>query len=247
MPSSETQRVPTRPPASRSGGVSLLIRYHVEQGRGRALSGSGRPLARTSAGLARGSGGSRSQRSRVLHAIHCAAASPRPSKPRAWFADTRISLCASLRLPARRLLRARREAHPIGDRIEAPVQARQRCRRCPPEPSTRCRTLRNPFCAHAAGRSFHSPVRVSPSCRARDISLSTSRRTSTPHAIPTVHNPHSRCSRSSPRTPHWRSSRGPGGQDWSPCAASVVICGGHFLLPIHVSHSTASRHEGGDV
>merc|ERR1711904_574331 len=31
------------------------------------------------------------------------------------------------------------------------------------------------------------------------------------------------------------------GQDWSPCAASVVICGGHFLLPIHVSHSTASR------
>ena len=33
--------------------VSLLIRYHVEQGRGRALSGSGRPLARTSAGLAR--------------------------------------------------------------------------------------------------------------------------------------------------------------------------------------------------
>ena len=35
--------------------VSLLIRYHVEQGRGRALSGSGRPLARTSAGLARGS------------------------------------------------------------------------------------------------------------------------------------------------------------------------------------------------
>ena len=63
-----------------------------------------------------------------------------------------------------------------------------------------------------------------------------------PHAIPwTVHNPHSRCSRSSPRTPHWRSSRGPGGQDWSPCAASVVICGGHFLLPIHVSHSTASR------
>ena len=37
---------------SRSG-VSLLIRYHVEQGRGRALSGSGRPLARTSAGLAR--------------------------------------------------------------------------------------------------------------------------------------------------------------------------------------------------
>ena len=192
-------------------------------------------------GLARGSGGSRSQRSRVLHAIHCAAASPRPSKPRAWFADTRISLCASLRLPARRLLRARREAHPIGDRIEAPVQARQRCRRCPPEPSTRCRTLRNPFCAHAAGRSFHSAVRVSPSCRARDISLSTSRRTSTPHAIPTVHNPHSRCSRSSPRTPHWRSSRGPGGQDWSPCAASVVICGGHFLLPIHVSHSTASR------
>ena len=155
---SEPQRVPTRPPASRSGGVSLLIRYHVEQGRGRALSGSGRPLARTSAGLARGSGGSRSQRSRVLHAIHCAAASPRPSKPRAWFADNRISLCASLRLPARRLLRARREAHPIGDRIEAPVQARQRCRRCPPEPSTRCRTLRNPFCAHAAGRSFHSSV-----------------------------------------------------------------------------------------
>ena len=155
---SEPQRVPTRPPASRSGGVSLLIRYHVEQGRGRALSGSGRPLARTSAGLARGSGGSRSQRSRVLHAIHCAAASPRPSKPRACFADTRISLCASLRLPARRLLRARREAHPIGDRIEAPVQARQRCRRCPPEPSTRCRTLRNPFCAHAAGRSFHSAV-----------------------------------------------------------------------------------------
>ena len=101
--------------------------------------------------------------------------------------------------------------------------------------------MRNPFCAHAAGRSFHSAVRVSPSCRARDISLSTSRRTSTPHAIPTVHNPHSRCSRSSPRTPHWRSSRGPGGQDWSPCAASVVICGGHFLLPIHVSHSTASR------
>ena len=50
---SEPQRVPTRPPASRSGGVSLLIRYHVEQGRGRALSGSGRPLARTSAGLAR--------------------------------------------------------------------------------------------------------------------------------------------------------------------------------------------------
>ena len=77
--------------------------------------------------------------------------------------------------------------------------------------------------------------------QARDISLSTSRRTSTPHAIPTVHNPHSRCSRSSPRTPNWRSSRGPGGQDWSPCAASVVICGGHFLLPIHVSHSTASR------
>ena len=147
---SEPQRVPTRLPASQSGGVSLLIRYHVEQGRGRALSGSGRPLARTSAGLTRGSGGSRSQRSRVLHAIHCAAASPRPSKPRAWFADTRISLCASLRLPARRLLRARREAHPIGDRIEAPVQARQRCRRCPPEPSTRCRTLRNPFCAHAA-------------------------------------------------------------------------------------------------
>ena len=31
------------------------------------------------------------------------------------------------------------------------------------------------------------------------------------------------------------------GQDWSPCAASVVICRGHFLLPIHVSHSTASR------
>ena len=78
--------------------------------------------------------------------------------PRAWFADTRISLCASLRLPARRLLRARREAHPIGDRIEAPVQARQRRRRRPPEPSTRCRTLRNPFCAHAAGRSFHSSV-----------------------------------------------------------------------------------------
>ena len=69
---SEPQRVPTRLPASQSGGVSLLIRYHVEQGRGRALSGSGRPLARTSAGLARGSGGSRSQRSRVLHAIHCA-------------------------------------------------------------------------------------------------------------------------------------------------------------------------------
>ena len=72
---SEPQRVPTRLPASQSGGVSLLIRYHVEQRRGRALSGSGRPLARTSAGLARGSGGSRSQRSRVLHAIHCAAAS----------------------------------------------------------------------------------------------------------------------------------------------------------------------------
>ena len=53
---SEPQRVPTRPPASRSGGVSLLIRYHVEQGRGRALSGSGRPLARTSAGLAREGG-----------------------------------------------------------------------------------------------------------------------------------------------------------------------------------------------
>ena len=88
----------------------------------------------------RGSGGSRSQRSRVLHAIHCAAASPRPSKPRAWFADTRISLCASLRLPARRLLRARREAHPIRDRIEAPVRARQRRRRCPPEPSTPCCT-----------------------------------------------------------------------------------------------------------
>ena len=133
---SEPQRVPTRLPASQSGGVSLLIRYHVEQRRGRALSGSGRPLARTSAGLARGSGGSRSQRSRVLHAIHCAAASPRPSKPRAWFADTRISLCASLRLPARRLLRARREAHPIGDRIGAPVHARQRRRRCPPESST---------------------------------------------------------------------------------------------------------------
>ena len=103
--------------------------------------------------------------------------------------------------------------------------------------------------AHCATRSAHMPqggvftlVRVSPSCRARDISLSTSRGTSMPHAIPgTVHNPHSRCSRSSPRTPHWRSSRGPGGQDWSPCAASVVICGGHFLLPIHVSHSTASR------
>ena len=31
----------------------FFIRYHVEQGRGRALSGSGRPLARTSAGLAR--------------------------------------------------------------------------------------------------------------------------------------------------------------------------------------------------
>ena len=133
-------RLDRRAPASRSGGVSLLIRYHVEQGRGRALSGSGRPLARTSAGLARGSGGSRSQRSRVLHAIHCAAASPRPSKPRAWFADNRISLCASLRLPARRLLRARREAHPIRDRIEAPVRARQRRRRCPPEPSTPCCT-----------------------------------------------------------------------------------------------------------
>ena len=146
-------------PRSISRGVSLLlIRDHVEQAEGGPSLGSGRPLARTSAGLARGSGGSRSQRSRVLHAIHCAAASPRPSKPRAWFADTRISLCASLRLPARRLLRARREAHPIGDRIEAPVQARQRRRRCPPEPSTRCRTLRNPFCAHAAGRSFHSPV-----------------------------------------------------------------------------------------
>ena len=50
---SEPQRVPTRLPASQSGGVSLLIRYHVEQRRGRALSGSGRPLARTSAGLAR--------------------------------------------------------------------------------------------------------------------------------------------------------------------------------------------------
>ena len=35
-----------------------------------------------------------------------------------------------------------------------------------------------------------------------------------PHAIPgTVHNPQSRCSRSSPRTPHWRSSRGPPGWD----------------------------------
>ena len=52
-PASEPQRVPTRLPASQSGGVSLLIRYHVEQRRGRALSGSGRPLARTSAGLAR--------------------------------------------------------------------------------------------------------------------------------------------------------------------------------------------------
>ena len=155
-PPSEPQRVPVH-----SFSSDPLLEYHVEQGRGRALSGSGRPLARTSAGLARGSGGSRSQRSRVLHAIHCAAASPRPSKPRAWLADTRISLCASLRLPARRLLRARREAHPIGDRIEAPVQARQRRRRCPPEPSTRCRTLRNPFCAHAAGREEFSLFRLS--------------------------------------------------------------------------------------
>ena len=243
---SEPQRVPTRLPASQSGGVSLLIRYHVEQGRGRALSGSGRPLARTSAGLARGSGGSRSQRSRVLHAIHCAAASPRPSKPRAWFADNRISLCASLRLPARRLLRARREAHPIGDRIEAPVQARQRCRRCPPEPSTRCRTLRNPFCAHAAGRSFHSAVRVSPSCRARDISLSTSRRTSTPHAIPTVHNPHSRCSRSSPRTPHWRSSRGP--QAGTGLEPLCCVCGDMWgTLSPPYSCQSLDCVEGGDV
>ena len=91
--SSEPQRVPVHGPWV----FLFFIRpYHVEQGRGRALSGSGRPLARTSAGLARGSGGSRSQRSRVLHAIHCAAASPRPSKPRAWFADNRISRSAHL-------------------------------------------------------------------------------------------------------------------------------------------------------
>ena len=133
---SEPQRVPTRLPASQSGGVSLLIRYHVEQRRGRALSGSGRPLARTSAGLARGSGGLLT----TVSGLFTLSTAPRLrralSKPRAWSADTRVSLSASLRLPARRLLRARREAHPIGDRIEAPVHARQRRRRCPPESST---------------------------------------------------------------------------------------------------------------
>ena len=226
--------------------VSLLIRYHVEQGRGRALSGSGRPLARTSAGLARGSGGLLT----TVSGLFTLSTAPRLrraiSKPRAWSADTRFSLSASLRLPARRLLRARREAHPIGDRIEAPVQARQRCRRCPPEPSTRCRTLRNPFCAHAAGRSFHSPVRVSPSCRARDISLSTSRRTSTPHAIPTVHNPHSRCSRSSPRTPHWRSSRGP--QAGTGLEPLCCVCGDMWgTLSPPYSCQSLDCVEGGDV
>ena len=119
-----------------SPGVSLLIRYHVEQRRGRALSGSGRPLARTSAGLARGSGGLLT----TVSGLFTLSTAPRLrralSKPRAWSADTRFSLSASLRLPARRLLRARREAHPIGDRIEAPVHARQRRRRCPPESST---------------------------------------------------------------------------------------------------------------
>ena len=161
----------------------------------------------------RGSGGSRSQRSRVLHAIHCAAASPRPSKPRAWFADTRISLCASLRLPARRLLRARREAHPIGDRTEAPVQARQRRRRCPPEPSTRCRTCVTRSAHMPQGGVFTLPSEfLLPAGREIPAPLLPGEHLR-PHAIPTVHNPHSRCSRSSPRTPHWRSSRGPPGWD----------------------------------
>ena len=135
---------------SRSMGVSLLIRYHVEQGRGRALSGSGRPL---DAPLRAGQ-----QQNLSLRGLHVVAAAQDPSDLEfftlstapAWFADTRISLCASLRLPARRLLRARREAHPIGDRIEAPVQARQRRRRCPPASPQH-------DAAHCATRSAHMP------------------------------------------------------------------------------------------
>ena len=153
--------------------------------------------------------------------------------------DSRISLSASLRLPVRRLLRARREAHPIGDRTEAPVRARQRRRRCPPEPSTPMPRNAQPVLRTAAGRSFYSAVRVSPSCRARDISPSTSRRTSTPHAIGLTDRPRPTLSlhvASSPRTPSWRTSRGPGPhapwgqdtshQDWSPCMTVLCcVCG----------------------
>ena len=144
-----------------------------------------------------GSGGQRRQRCRactgasILSPMGCASRRARSSRRAGSLRDAQ----SEMRLSANQALgldRARRSRGAV-DSVKSPLTVVSR----PPLP--RCRTLRNPFCAHTAGRSFHSTIRVSPSCRARDIGLSTSRRTSRPHAIPwTVHNPHSRCSRIQP-------------------------------------------------
>jgi len=122
------------------------------------------------------------------------------------------SRSASLRLPARRLLRARREAHPIGDRIEAPVQARQRRRRCPPEPSTRCRTMRMNRSAHMPqGGVFTLPSEsLLPAGRETSASLLPGENI---YATRYPDGPQPTLSLQSiqpSHTPHWRSSRGPG-------------------------------------